>query len=518
MARNTSTLASLAAACLFLLAFFPILVAALQVTPNSPCSAVCLDAPDLDESDPESSNTFPEDITCRDGDFATKPAGQKFQRCLTCLQDSSHAVGHESDQKWFFYNLRFAFDYCVLGFPNATDIESSPCVTSEACGRIEDALKDGILEPAHAQPYGYCDVDDGAMMSAPVVENCLACVRASSSSYYISNFLTAIQAGCEQQPAAGITVGLSDTVFTSQPITIVLPKSSTSDDSSNSTALSTPVIAGIAIGAAVAFLLAAGCIYMQIRKRKNRAARAAHRASPLSFRCQTHLTPRTPNFPDGVEEEKKEEVIGEKHFIDPAAALGSNPVDGSRWHSPDSVAYSSAQAARAGLSSVTTAIPRPPAPAVVTHQQSYSSSSPRLQSPDDQHHRTPTSTTSNAPLLPSFRPYVPAEYTNHSPFPVPGIAVSTPEETSSPYMAQQQQQRNSPQIGSAGGFSQRSTPRLGQRGWQDRPSQQQSSWEPQTLSVSERDARDLTRNQRPGGGSPVSVTTIQTSFPPPPRR
>lgn len=253
---------------------------------------------------------------------------------------------------------------------------------------------------------------------------------------------------------------------------------------------------------------------MQIRKRKNRAARAAaaaHRASPLSFRCQTHLTPMTPNFP----EKSAAEEVKEKHFIDPAAALGSNPVNGSKWHSPDSLAYSSSQAARAGLSNVTTSIPRPPAPTATTHQP-YSSS-PRLQSPDDQYHQTPTSTTSNAPLLSSFRPYVPAEYTGTSPFPVPGIAVSTPEETSSPYFSHHQQ-RGSPNLGAAGGFQQRSTPRLEQRGWQDRPTQQKPSWEPQTLIVSERDARDLTRSKRVGGGSPISVTTIQTSFPPPPRR
>lgn len=93
-----SSLASLLAAWLLI---FP-LVAALQVTPDSPCSSFCLDAPDLDKADPESSNTLPEDITCRDEDFASRPEGQKFQRCLTCLQDSPYSKGHETDQQWFF--------------------------------------------------------------------------------------------------------------------------------------------------------------------------------------------------------------------------------------------------------------------------------------------------------------------------------------------------------------------------------------------------------------------------------
>lgn len=93
------TLASLLAAYLLLLA--P-LVAALQVSAGSPCSSFCLDTSDLDASDPESSNTLPEDITCHDGDFASHSKGQRFQRCLTCLQDSDYAKGHETDQQWFF--------------------------------------------------------------------------------------------------------------------------------------------------------------------------------------------------------------------------------------------------------------------------------------------------------------------------------------------------------------------------------------------------------------------------------
>ena len=91
-------MASLLAA--YLLVFTP-LTAALQVTPDSPCSAFCQDDPNLAASDPESSNTFPEDITCRDDDFASQAKGQKFQRCLTCLQESDYVLGHESDQQWF---------------------------------------------------------------------------------------------------------------------------------------------------------------------------------------------------------------------------------------------------------------------------------------------------------------------------------------------------------------------------------------------------------------------------------
>lgn len=77
-------------------------VSALQVTPGSPCSSFCIDAPDLDETDPESSNTEPEDIVCKDDEFGKDENGQKFQRCMTCLQESEFSYGHESDQQWFF--------------------------------------------------------------------------------------------------------------------------------------------------------------------------------------------------------------------------------------------------------------------------------------------------------------------------------------------------------------------------------------------------------------------------------
>jgi hypothetical protein len=77
------------------------LVAGLQVTPNSPCTSFCIDDNGLDFSDPNSSNTKGSDITCADGQYNNKPAGQKFQRCMSCLQSSTFAQGKETDQQWF---------------------------------------------------------------------------------------------------------------------------------------------------------------------------------------------------------------------------------------------------------------------------------------------------------------------------------------------------------------------------------------------------------------------------------
>lgn len=75
--------------------------AALQVTPDSPCADFCIDSTDLDATDPGSSTTNSSDIVCNDYDFTSEKAGKKFQRCMTCLQESKYSKGDESDLDWF---------------------------------------------------------------------------------------------------------------------------------------------------------------------------------------------------------------------------------------------------------------------------------------------------------------------------------------------------------------------------------------------------------------------------------
>lgn len=77
--------------------------AALQVTPNSPCSSACIDSAGLDASDPNSSNTRAGDIVCADGQFDADAdaAGRKLRTCLACLQGSTYTQGGEGDQAWF---------------------------------------------------------------------------------------------------------------------------------------------------------------------------------------------------------------------------------------------------------------------------------------------------------------------------------------------------------------------------------------------------------------------------------
>lgn len=75
-------------------------ITGLQVTPNSPCSSLCLDSSDSNASDPRSSNTNDSDIMCSDKDYASDK-GKKFEGCMNCLQNSTYSQGSENDQTWF---------------------------------------------------------------------------------------------------------------------------------------------------------------------------------------------------------------------------------------------------------------------------------------------------------------------------------------------------------------------------------------------------------------------------------
>lgn len=216
---------------------------------------------------------------------------------------------------------------------------------------------------------------------------------------------------------------------------------------------------------------------MQFRKRQNRNARQ-RRASPLSFRCQTHITPRTATFPGDFEE------VHEKAFVDPSAALCSNPVtlDTGKGR---------------GVNVNTDFVPVPP----MVHSPGRFAGSPgALTRSPEMDYTTPTSTTSirsNAPLLAtSYRPYVPSEYGTPAQG-LPGLAITTGEGTPGV------QQRGFP-VSSPSSFSEQRQLRVEtQSSLWDRPGAQQAT-------------RDLTRKRASPIGMPVSSMSIQMEFPPPP--
>ncbi len=80
-------------------------VLALQVTPGSSCSAVCLNDTESDPLDPESSSTDVSEITCHDGEYDDTSTGIKYRNCLNCLQRSNATRGAESDTEWFLCKI-----------------------------------------------------------------------------------------------------------------------------------------------------------------------------------------------------------------------------------------------------------------------------------------------------------------------------------------------------------------------------------------------------------------------------
>ncbi|KAK7959521.1 uncharacterized protein PG986_004375 [Apiospora aurea] len=499
-------MASLTSVHTFILFFFFYFIRfsiTLQVTPNSPCASFCVDSNDLDYSDPNSSNTLSKDVSCHDKDYASTAAGQKFRRCLSCLQDSTFAQGSETDQGWFLYNLRYTFDHCIFGFPNATDTESTPCSTSKACGGLENALtSDKLNVKGGLEPYGFCAADGGAMVNAPFIHQCASCVSASQDQKYLANYMVALQAGCAQQPAPGTAVGLNATVFSPTIIGMVNPISSSAAKSAEAPALATPALVGIAIGGAALLLAIAGLIFVRRRTRRNRRQRLAasldgnapnrrkgHRpASSLSFRCQTHLSPRSPNFAsNGMADSTTIHEEKASPYTSPTAALSSNPVSASPYWSPSiapSSTFSRAEKeqqrsygrsyGRGGGGGPSLQSIKTGAPTVPDHVHYSTSPKAKGFSPTDT--ATPASavsTKSTAQLLP-LRAYNPADYSGVTQPHMSAAGMMDYNHSHSPYSSHSTNNNNpyaSPTSAST------ASPLLN-RAWEQQSLQRTATWDP----------------------------------------
>ncbi|EHA51627.1 hypothetical protein MGG_07521 [Pyricularia oryzae 70-15] len=425
-----------AAFALTALLIIPTHVSALQVSPNSPCAPVCLDREDQNVSDPQSSVTRPVDITCKDGDYSKTATGTKWKRCMTCLEKSSFSQGSESDQGWFLYNTRYNFNYCVFGYPNNTEIGSNPCQTSRACGALKDALVDGNMDPEKSSEYGYCNAD-GNSMTGEFFDKCLTCIASFRDQVVVRNGLIALGAGCQQRPGPGKILGLNDTIFASTPVGIL--NGDVTNDSSHaqggSTTPTTTMIIGIVSGVLVAGAIA-GIIYVCVRKRRDarRRANAAQQGwdpatgyhlshggngdngpiSPLSFRCQTNLSPTAPQpFDFSPVEQYSDDKSQPRQYITSTSRHPPNvsPVAESPGHFTHAHFSQMQQSEKEALGLhqlTTTALPAAPRN---THYSPHAGPGMMRGSPVS---ATPTSATQ---LLPGggVAMYVPADYAGTSP-------------------------------------------------------------------------------------------------------
>ncbi|KAI1171936.1 hypothetical protein F4777DRAFT_26573 [Nemania sp. FL0916] len=243
---------------------------ALQVTPGSTCAAFCLDNPESDPLSANSSSTKPGDITCTDDSYDNSPAGIKFKNCVDCLQKSNATSGTESDVSWFLYNIRYSLDVCLFGFPEASGGVSSPCTINWACQPLKTALEAGNLDSTRNQ-LEYCSAD-GNFTTTHHINDCIKCFASSPNQYHMANFMTALKAGCEQEPAAGDLIGLSNSLFTGSLVNITAPPANTSSDSSNKDSgfgvTSTGAIVGITLGGALLLLGGIALFWVYHRKQK----------------------------------------------------------------------------------------------------------------------------------------------------------------------------------------------------------------------------------------------------------
>ncbi|KAE9374762.1 hypothetical protein N431DRAFT_503544 [Stipitochalara longipes BDJ] len=257
----------------------------LQVSSNSPCTSLCLDVGQ--NATTITTNTSGGDITCQDADYVKTESGQKFISCVSCLQTSTASDEDGSDQEWFLYNLRFALDSCLFGFQQPVDFVPNPCSTSQFCEPLELAIGDGNHTLSNESEYSYCSADSNAILGASL-NQCRDCLSNTSGEKYLRNFLTALQAGCVQQPSTGTLIGLEGNVFSHTPVNITFPgyHQPAPVAVAHKSGLPQAAIIGIAVGLTILLLLAIAIVVICARRRRtlNRLRRLKLESSPLDSR------------------------------------------------------------------------------------------------------------------------------------------------------------------------------------------------------------------------------------------
>ena len=320
--------------------------------------------------------------------------------------------------------------------------------------------------------YSYCSAGNSEAMDPANFEACRSCVSAERKKHFLTNYLVALEAGCTQQPAPGVPLGLNETIFSDHTIAVVDPATSLESEKKQS-GPGTTTIVGIAAGAVVGLLVIAAVTFVCVRKRKNRINRASAQAdffrhfgqrpeSSVSFQCQTHsmLSPRLwPAAAEGMSPiiEDPNQISFQKQEV-----YGYAPHQGQIDSVSGAPIAMKAAVAAIPLHSLTTSIP--PAEPPQAYAPPYASAAEKAYySPSD--FKSPLSADSvrsTSALLPAIKPYVPAEYAAHgSPVPLSATTFNSPtsgtgmtpllkshpwpEQKAKPSQPQQQEQKQNPQ-------------------------------------------------------------------------
>ncbi|KAK0376612.1 hypothetical protein CLIM01_06028 [Colletotrichum limetticola] len=231
-------------------------VSAIHVANGSPCQTLCGNVLDA---------TTKNDVVCDEHSYSSS-AGSVYQQCVSCELSSDYATStNETDTQWALYNLRYAISYCTFGYPDNPNVGSSPCLTRTACEPLQKAITYSDLA-SNVTEFEYCDVWDHNQ-----VASCSSCLRAGNNNF-INNFLTILDAGCQQKPVPGTTISVDGSPFSKTRVNITEPTpTNTYVSDYNSGPISLGGKVGIAIGGVVLLLVVAGFCIVWNGKRRRRA-------------------------------------------------------------------------------------------------------------------------------------------------------------------------------------------------------------------------------------------------------
>ncbi|KAI9049209.1 hypothetical protein LZ554_007056 [Drepanopeziza brunnea f. sp. 'monogermtubi'] len=325
---------------LVLITSFASTTSALLASTSSPCASQCGNTLD---------NTSGSDIACSNAEFKSTDAGTVFENCISCQVRSNYVdpVTKESDLHWAIYNIRYAVSWCLFGYPNNENVISTPCTTSMSCGLLEAGFVYDSLS-SNASTYGFC-----ALVPAIDVPKCTSCLRIQTSESYLTNFVTALDAACQQQPIPGNTINIEGSLFSTTLVNITTgsarPASTYTPDNH---ALTLEAKVGIAVGGLVALLSISGfCIVWRGKRRRRRfllkhqqetgyadwlvqkrsAFMSPQMPSPGGFfdspQSQRPLVSSQPWARPGQDEESPASGMGEKVYFSPYSSQYSSPTD-----------------------------------------------------------------------------------------------------------------------------------------------------------------------------------------------
>ncbi|KAK3373765.1 hypothetical protein B0T24DRAFT_274048 [Lasiosphaeria ovina] len=259
---------------------------ALQVSSDSACASSCLSVT-LGQPGANPRALADQPLACTDKDFDSSSSGREFQSCINCLQTSTSVTGAESDLYWFVYGLRSTLDSCLFSAQNETRLPAS-CAADSQCGSLRDSFAEAPLSSSSPE-LQYCVKGDSSFQQQAT--SCSKCLRKNGQAY-MSNFLTAFDAGCSQVQTSGSSLGIKGPLFSTEEVTT--PSDPTQSVVSNDNPLTTVTVVTISAGSSLLVISIAALIIMFFRRRSRIAKRKSFGNyipnSPISKAHFTHAT------------------------------------------------------------------------------------------------------------------------------------------------------------------------------------------------------------------------------------